>query len=54
MVEIKDVIKNMLIRECENCGSKEDVKKVLISSFTGPRFAVLCPKCQLSERMKKY
>lgn len=54
MLKIKDTIKNMLNSECENCGSKENVKKVIISSFTGPRLAVLCPKCQLAERMKKY
>ena len=41
-------------KKCDNCGTQKDVKRVIITSFSGPRRACLCPKCLQMEKMKVY
>ncbi|MCI7612282.1 MAG: hypothetical protein MSS66_04705 [Selenomonadaceae bacterium] len=42
-------------KKCDRCGSKENVRQVAVSSFSGRReYKWLCPKCALLEKAKVY
>ncbi len=42
-------------KKCEQCGSREDVKLVRCSAFSGvPVMKRLCRKCALMESLKRY
>lgn len=35
---------------CENCGSIENLETVVIGSFVGPKFKLLCSTCAMLEK----
>ena len=42
-------------KKCARCGSREGIRRVAISSFSGHReYKWLCPKCALWEKVKVY
>ena len=42
-------------KKCARCGSREGIRRVAISSFSGRReYKWLCPKCALLEKGKVY